>query len=401
MDAGAARGNGSAQSSVGTLPADAARERAERTSQERIGEAPRAGARPGSVTLFTDRSEIDRRLRSELERAGVPRSSVAVSTTAPELLPETLEARTVVVIDAGASGYDADEVLAHLGLARAIAAVPVVLAIDDEGRLADVEELVDDLCGGLVARRPEELAKVAAAVVRKAAALARPRFEYLTVSPRTVSPRTVPPRTASPTERRGTGASALASGTTAGISGGTSSATSSSGTIAAEARSFAPGSSPGTVTAAGGAADATPFLAIFADGTCALATRPVAIEDDGSEVVAISMAEDARSARVELASGRELTLLASELFQRALPADEPRPLSAEEILAQIDGPTLGSRLRTLRLAAGLTQAQLAERTGIHRPNIARVEAGRHTPSLETIARLAAAIGVHATRVLQG
>lgn len=316
------------------------------------------------MTLFTDRSEMDRRLRSELERAGVPRSSVAVTTAAPELLPETLEARTVVVIDAGASGYDADEVLAHLGLARAVAAVPVVLAIDDEGRLADVDELVDDLCGGLVARRPEELAKVAAAVARKAAALARPRFEYLTVSPRTA--------------RR--------------------SMTSSAGTIAAET---ALRSSPGTVTAAGSAADATPFLAIFADGTCALATRPVAIEDDGSEVVAISMAEDARSARVELGSGRELTLLASELFQRALPADDPKPLSAEEILAQIDGPTLGSRLRTLRLAAGLTQAQLAERTGIHRPNIARVEAGRHTPSLETIARLAAAIGVHATRVLQG
>jgi DNA-binding XRE family transcriptional regulator len=361
---GAARGHGNAQSSVGTLPADAPRDGTERPGIERLGATARAAARPGTVTLFTDRSEMDRRLRSELERAGVPRSSVAVTTAAPELLPETLEARTVVVIDAGASGYDADEVLAHLGLARAVAAVPVVLAIDDEGRLADVDELVDDLCGGLVARRSEELAKVAAAVARKAAALARPRFEYLTVSPRTA--------------RR--------------------SMTSSAGTIAAET---ALRSSPGTVTAAGSAADATPFLAIFADGTCALATRPVAIEDDGSEVVAISMAEDARSARVELGSGRELTLLASELFQRALPADDPKPLSAEEILAQIDGPTLGSRLRTLRLAAGLTQAQLAERTGIHRPNIARVEAGRHTPSLETIARLAAAIGVHATRVLQG
>jgi transcriptional regulator with XRE-family HTH domain len=53
----------------------------------------------------------------------------------------------------------------------------------------------------------------------------------------------------------------------------------------------------------------------------------------------------------------------------------------------------------LRLAAGLTQAELARRTGIHRPNIARVEAGRHTPSLETLARLAAAIGVSTTRVL--
>jgi DNA-binding XRE family transcriptional regulator len=374
IPAGAARGG--AQSSVGTLPADAPRAGAERPGHERLGGPTRATAKPGTVTLYTDRGDIDRRLRSELERAGVPRSSVAVTTTPPELLPETLETRTVVVIDAGATGYDADEVLAHLGLARALAAVPVVLALDDDGRLADVEELVDDLCGGLVARRPEELGRVAAAVARRAAALARPRFEYLTVSPRAA--------------RRSSTTSAGAIAAEAALRPTASSSGSSSAV-----------SSPGTVTAPGGAADATPFLAIFADGTCALATRPVAIEDDGSEVVAISMAEDARSARVELGSGRELTLLASELFQRALPAGEPKPLSAEEILAQIDGPTLGSRLRTLRLAAGLTQAQLAERTGIHRPNIARVEAGRHTPSLETIARLAAAIGVHATRVLQG
>jgi DNA-binding XRE family transcriptional regulator len=67
----------------------------------------------------------------------------------------------------------------------------------------------------------------------------------------------------------------------------------------------------------------------------------------------------------------------------------------------IDGARLGARLRELRVEAGLTQAELARRTGIHRPNIARVEAGRHTPSLETLARLASAIGVPTTRVLTG
>ncbi|MFN7696400.1 MAG: helix-turn-helix transcriptional regulator, partial [Deltaproteobacteria bacterium] len=65
----------------------------------------------------------------------------------------------------------------------------------------------------------------------------------------------------------------------------------------------------------------------------------------------------------------------------------------------LDGTKLGTRIRELRLAAGLTQAELARRTGIHRPNIARVEAGRHTPSLETLARLAAAIGVPTASVL--
>jgi DNA-binding XRE family transcriptional regulator len=68
-------------------------------------------------------------------------------------------------------------------------------------------------------------------------------------------------------------------------------------------------------------------------------------------------------------------------------------------LSSIDGTKLGARIRELRLAANLTQAELARRTGIHRPNIARVEAGRHTPSLETLARLAAAIGVPTASVL--
>jgi len=66
----------------------------------------------------------------------------------------------------------------------------------------------------------------------------------------------------------------------------------------------------------------------------------------------------------------------------------------------LDGAGLGARLKELRLEAGLTQAELARRTGIHRPNIARVEAGRHTPSLETLSRLTVAIGVPATRVFE-
>lgn len=319
----------------------------DRASHERI-----SSARPGTVTLFTDRAHVERRLRAELERAGVPRSSVAMTAAHPDGLPDAIEPRTVVILDAGASGYDADELLAHLGLVRALAAVPVVL--EGENQLAEVDELVDDLCGGLVARTDADYGRIASAIARKAAALAHPRFEYLTVSPRSAGKRAT-----------------------------------SAGTVSA--------SSAGTTPAP----DAAPLLAIFADGTCALATRPVAIEDDGSDVLAIDIAEDAESARVELGSGRAISLLAAELFQRALPAGESRPLSAAEILAQIDGPTLGARIRSLRLNAGLTQAELARRTGIHRPNIARVEAGRHTPSLETIARLAAAIGVHATRVLQG
>ncbi len=41
----------------------------------------------------------------------------------------------------------------------------------------------------------------------------------------------------------------------------------------------------------------------------------------------------------------------------------------------------------MRLAAGLTQSELARRTGVAQPNIAAYEAGRRTPSDEMLARL--------------
>lgn len=49
---------------------------------------------------------------------------------------------------------------------------------------------------------------------------------------------------------------------------------------------------------------------------------------------------------------------------------------------------MGSDLiREARLRAGLTQAQLAERSGTAQPGIARWESGRTSPSLEDVRRL--------------
>lgn len=53
----------------------------------------------------------------------------------------------------------------------------------------------------------------------------------------------------------------------------------------------------------------------------------------------------------------------------------------------------GSLLRRLRLAAGLTQSDLADRSGIARPNVAAYEAGRREPKWSTAERLLAAVGV--------
>lgn len=55
--------------------------------------------------------------------------------------------------------------------------------------------------------------------------------------------------------------------------------------------------------------------------------------------------------------------------------------------------TLGSILRRLRVASGLTQEQLASEAGISTSHLAHVEAGRREPSLRVLRRLAEALHV--------
>ncbi|MDH5490971.1 MAG: helix-turn-helix domain-containing protein [Myxococcales bacterium] len=136
------------------------------------------------------------------------------------------------------------------------------------------------------------------------------------------------------------------------------------------------------------------ILAILGDGRSVLLPRPLSADDDRTEILTIELAPDASEAAIELAGGPRLIIRASALAHASAASNGASA-------ASIDGVRLGARLKELRLEAGLTQAELARRTGIHRPNIARVEAGRHTPSLETLSRLASAIGVSTTRVLNG
>lgn len=268
------------------------------------------------VTFFTDRGLFAQEWAHALGDVGLE-----ASTALPIHLPRAVERGAAVVIDAGAAPYDEDELLAHLGLARAVGAIPVV-ALPDDADFSSIDDVLDDLCAGLVVRRREDLARVAAALARRTDGNRAHRFEYLTVSPR------------------------------------------------------------------GGE-----LLAIFCDGSAALVERPVVPEDDGSPVESISLTDDATRAVLTLEGGAELELTTTLVAQKRLRHGE------DGAAGDIDGAKLGRRIRELRLAAGLTQAELARRTGIHRPNIARVEAGRHTPSLETLARLAQAIGVPTTHVL--
>lgn len=269
------------------------------------------------VLLFTDRPELEASLRAVCKQVGLE-----LQASTPSHVAEVAGEALASVFDGQAAAFDEDELLASVGLVRALGGQPAVLL--DGARHAGIEDLLCELCAGCVVRGESELERLARALSRRCEDGRERRFEYLSVSP--------------------------------------------------QGRSL---------------------LAVLGDGRALLLARPLGTSDDSSDVKAIQLSGDAQSAAVELSSGITLTV-----SSRDLGADGTASSQAES-LGEVDGATLGRRLRELRLAAGLTQAELARRTGIHRPNIARVEAGRHTPSLETLARLAQAIGVSTTRVLSG
>lgn len=70
------------------------------------------------------------------------------------------------------------------------------------------------------------------------------------------------------------------------------------------------------------------------------------------------------------------------------------------------GPTprqrlFGDRVRVRRQALGLSQEGLAERSGIARAYIGSLESGQRNPSLDTVARLSAGLGIDAGELVRG
>jgi DNA-binding XRE family transcriptional regulator len=275
-----------------------------------------------TVLLLSARPSFAAAWSAACAASGLVPQSVSVDEIGGLLRPGV-----AVAIDAESEEFDEDELLTWVGFARARDAV-VAVALGDTERYAAVEDLVMELCGGLVTRETTATMRIVEAFLRRSDRARSERFEYLAAAP--------------------------------------------------------------------AGAD---LVAILGDGVARICTRPLGSADMGAAVKAIALAPDARSAQITLEDDTQIEVRAASL--RADAGETPFESGVVASLDAIDGVKLGQRLRELRQGAGLTQAELARRTGIHRPNIARVEAGRHTPSLETLARLAAAIGVPTTRVLAG
>lgn len=60
----------------------------------------------------------------------------------------------------------------------------------------------------------------------------------------------------------------------------------------------------------------------------------------------------------------------------------------------------GARLRELRESTGRSQEQLADEAGLHRTHISLIERGQRSVRIETLERLAVALGVSLSEMLR-
>lgn len=80
---------------------------------------------------------------------------------------------------------------------------------------------------------------------------------------------------------------------------------------------------------------------------------------------------------------------AEELRAEHLKDPEFRQRWARTALAR----AIALRIVAYRVKHGLSQAQLAKKLGMKQPAVARLEAGEHNPSMETMYRLSQALGI--------
>jgi DNA-binding XRE family transcriptional regulator len=120
------------------------------------------------------------------------------------------------------------------------------------------------------------------------------------------------------------------------------------------------------------------------DGQIFLLKRPIP-EDDLSEILDVYLEGDGEIFTVIQVTGNEFSVpwdVVEVLATGRTGKPDPRV-----------GKRIGLRVKALRKALELTQAELAELSGLKRPNLSRLEKGTHVPSIALIERLAETLQV--------
>lgn len=129
------------------------------------------------------------------------------------------------------------------------------------------------------------------------------------------------------------------------------------------------------------------FSCSFMNGHKFFLERKLIREDDGSGIKSIHLESEGYSFTVVLTSGKEYEVPwdfvryhCDNAYRESVRTTEPFT-------------EIGKKIKKIRESLGKTQEELAKATGMKRPNIARIESGKHEPSLETLKKLADALNL--------
>ena len=122
-------------------------------------------------------------------------------------------------------------------------------------------------------------------------------------------------------------------------------------------------------------------------------------ESDPSQVTRVAVARNRRYIRISQGSGNQFEVPWDAVLYHCEPEYEYYKGSADGGLDRKRAVGIGSRIRELREAKGLTITEVAQRAGMERPNLSRLEHGRHQPSLDALERIAEALEVPVAALL--
>lgn len=120
--------------------------------------------------------------------------------------------------------------------------------------------------------------------------------------------------------------------------------------------------------------------------------------DDGTELRTVKTDRRRSFFRVTQASGNRYEVPWDRVLYEADPTYAYRRRQAVKPATSLN---LGRKIRKLRIAGRMTQAELARAAGMMRPNVTRIEAGSHRPTLETLEKIAAALGIPVVDLIIG
>jgi len=143
------------------------------------------------------------------------------------------------------------------------------------------------------------------------------------------------------------------------------------------------------------------FLVQMMNGSSYLLPKTVLDEADSSPVTSCQASDDDEYFSVSQASGNAFDVPWDDVLYHCEPAYEyykgRSPHSREE--SEERPIRIGGRISQLRREKGVSVAELARQAKMLRPNLSRLEAGKHLPSLETLERIADALEVPVAQLI--